>query len=248
METTAKTQQKAIMESYNLTEEELNQAAAAFAREKEAQQNREEYYQKITHTPVLEIPTYDQYLPYLKAQYRALNKDRELEINSTNKEVTKSVIRYFLGLECGLDLDKGLLIQGPVGCGKTSLLRAIQHTRIRPFGYVKCKQLEAEYDTNGFGSIERFCEVKLDNLKRDSGWMYDDLGWEDRGKHYGKDVNVMEEVLSRVEDTRKYNCFYITTNLSIEKLKDKYGDRIMSRMRMMFNQVAFPPNAKDMRK
>jgi DNA replication protein DnaC len=40
---------------------------------------------------------------------------------------------------------------------------------------------------------------------------------------------------------------HVTTNLSASELEEKYGNRIRSRMREMFNLVAFDKNSKDKR-
>ena len=40
---------------------------------------------------------------------------------------------------------------------------------------------------------------------------------------------------------------HITTNLSASELESMYGSRVRSRMREMFNLVAFKRNAKDKR-
>jgi len=40
---------------------------------------------------------------------------------------------------------------------------------------------------------------------------------------------------------------HITTNLSAPELESMYGSRVRSRMREMFNLVAFERNAKDKR-
>jgi DNA replication protein DnaC len=40
---------------------------------------------------------------------------------------------------------------------------------------------------------------------------------------------------------------HVTTNLSASELEEKYGNRLRSRMREMFNLVAFDKNSKDKR-
>ena len=40
---------------------------------------------------------------------------------------------------------------------------------------------------------------------------------------------------------------HLTTNLSASEIEDKYGNRVRSRMREMFNLVAFDKNAGDKR-
>jgi len=40
---------------------------------------------------------------------------------------------------------------------------------------------------------------------------------------------------------------HVTTNLSASEIEEKYGNRVRSRMREMFNLVAFDKNAPDKR-
>jgi hypothetical protein len=79
---------------------------------------------------------------------------------------------------------------------------------------------------------------------------FDDLGVEPIGRHYGKDCNVMGEILlSRHDLFLKYKIkTHGTTNLNAKELEDKYGNRVRSRMRELFNLVGFDKGSKDKRK
>ena len=41
---------------------------------------------------------------------------------------------------------------------------------------------------------------------------------------------------------------HITTNLNADELQEKYGERVLSRMREMFNLISFDENSVDKRK
>jgi hypothetical protein len=60
-----------------------------------------------------------------------------------------------------------------------------------------------------------------------------------------------EVLLSRydlfLETNRKVKT-HATTNLNAEELEERYGNRVRSRMRELFNLVAFDQNARDKRK
>ena len=69
------------------------------------------------------------------------------------------------------------------------------------------------------------------------------------GRHYGKDCNVMGEIL-----LSRYDLFlnkkiktHATTNLNAAELEELYGIRVRSRMRQLFNLVAFNRDSKDKR-
>ena len=86
----------------------------------------------------------------------------------------------------------------------------------------------------------------------DSGtYCFDDLGLEPYGRFFGKDANVMGEVLlSRYElyrNTKTRLKTYATTNLNAEELEERYGQRVRSRMRELLNLIAFDPNTADKR-
>jgi len=76
---------------------------------------------------------------------------------------------------------------------------------------------------------------------------------EPTGRHFGQDCNVMGEILlSRYQDNghteRKRRILtHATTNLNAQELEERYGNRVRSRMRAMFNLLAFDQSAKDKR-
>lgn len=153
-------------------------------------------------------------------------------------------------LKLGLDLNKGILLSGPIGCGKTSIMHLI-----KPFSNVKhdykiktTREVSFEFAKNGFESLQIYTQ-KPNNQHRLSGYCFDDLGAEKQIKHFGNDCNVMAEILiSRYEQFIENNSItHITTNLSASELENYYGNRVRSRLRNMFNLIAFDREAKDKR-
>ncbi len=61
------------------------------------------------------------------------------------------------------------------------------------------------------------------------------------GRHYSKDCNVMGEILLSRHDLflDKKIKTHATTNLNAQELEELYGIRVRSRMRQLFNLVAF---------
>lgn len=68
-------------------------------------------------------------------------------------------------------------------------------------------------------------------------------------KHFGNDCNVMAEILiSRYEHfIENSSVTHITTKLSASELENCYGNRVRSRLRQMFNLIAFDSETKDKR-
>ena len=150
----------------------------------------------------------------------------------------------------GLDLNKGILLSGPVGCGKTSIMHLI-----KPFGYARydykiktTREVSFEFAKYGFEALQPYTQ-KSNQQHRLTGYSFDDLGAEQQIKHFGNDCNVMAEILiSRYEQFIENNTVtHITTNLSASEIEAHYGNRLRSRMRNMFNLIAFDEKTKDKR-
>jgi len=81
-------------------------------------------------------------------------------------------------------------------------------------------------------------------------YCFDDLGVETTGRHFGKDCNVMGEIiLSRYDLFLKSKIkTHASTNLNAQELEERYGNRVRSRMRQLFNLIAFDKESVDKRK
>lgn len=148
-------------------------------------------------------------------------------------------------------LDKGLLICGSVGVGKTRLMELFSVNKRQIYEVVSAVELSylfSRKDDNGghelikqFGEVHRPLLVKHeDNLWQDRlGLCIDDAGTEEEKVHYGNRANVIAEIISLRYANRslKRDMTHITTNLGPKGLSEKYGPRIWSRMQEMFNIV-----------
>lgn len=172
-------------------------------------------------------------------------------INDSDKDIIYKLCSYFVKDEeyCqieNIDPDKGILLSGPVGCGKTSLMNLLKHLipNQRTYEMIPCRNVVFSFNHIGYKTIEDY--------GNSSFLCFDDLGIEPPGRYYGHDCNVMGEVLlSRYELFLKTNRkikTHVTTNLNAEELEDRYGNRVRSRMREMFNLIAFDKSTTDKRK
>lgn len=155
---------------------------------------------------------------------------------------------------CGVNLSKGLLVAGPVGCGKTSLLRLMSYfcPRERQFPVKPTREIAFEFEKSGYQVINHYSKgsyVQIGSRSVPRIWCFDDLGLEQTPKHFGNGCNVMAEILLARYDlfTTRGMLTHVTTNLSASELEAIYGNRIRSRMREMFNLVAFDRKASDKR-
>ncbi|TXK45719.1 ATPase [Pontibacter qinzhouensis] len=154
--------------------------------------------------------------------------------------------------QMGLSLRKGILLLGPTGCGKTSLMTLLRLFRPPDECYrVKsCRVVSFEFHKEGYEVIRCYSQGILWSPSRKPGaYCFDDLGAESCLKHYGNTCNVMGEIL-----LSRYDLFvsqgvktHLTTNLTSSEIEKTYGSRVRSRMREMFNLVSFEKGARDKR-
>ncbi|SNR54426.1 DNA replication protein DnaC [Lutibacter agarilyticus] len=165
--------------------------------------------------------------------------------------------------QMGIDTSKGILLSGPVGCGKTSLMQLLLHLAPHKTTYeiIPTRNIVFSFNASGFETLEQYNQTR--------NYCFDDLGVEPTGSHYAKDCNVMGEILlSRynlschpkdvIQSLSKYGTgsyhtkfrvtTHITTNLNAQELEKRYGNRVRSCIRAMFNLISFDEASVDKRK
>ncbi|WP_417289664.1 ATPase [Corallibacter sp.] len=143
-----------------------------------------------------------------------------------------------------LDPNKGILLSGPVGCGKTSLMKLLRHIvpHQKSYELIPARNITFAFNNIGYKTIQEYGNSNF--------YCFDDLGVETTGRHFGKDCNVMGEILLSRYDLflqRKIRT-HATTNLNAQELEERYGNRVRSRMRQLFNLIAFDKESLDKRK
>lgn len=168
--------------------------------------------------------------------------------------ITK-LVAYFLNDEVmtrqyDIDLTKGILLSGPVGCGKTTLMTLMKYvTKQGNKFYMKtCRDISFEFIKEGYEIIHRYSRGSSSQIEY-RNYCFDDLGIEQNLKYYGNECNVMAEII-----LSRYDLFvskkvqtHLTTNLSASEIETAYGNRIRSRLRGMLNLIAFDKNTGDKR-
>ena len=187
-------------------------------------------------------------LVYLNAKGKLLFGEK-FKIYKKDQDILLKLCSYFIKdkencKKFDIDLDKGLLLSGPVGCGKTSLIKLLHFLvpHQRKYVVMPCRNIVFAFNHLGYKTIEDYGESSF--------FCFDDMGVEPMGRHYGKDCNVIGEIL-----LSRYDLFletklktHATTNLNAEELEERYGNRVRSRMRELFNLIAFDERARDKRK
>jgi DNA replication protein DnaC len=150
----------------------------------------------------------------------------------------------------GVDLEKGILLSGPIGCGKTTLMTIMKclPSAERKYSLKTCREVSFEFIQDGYEVIHRYSKGQLYQANP-RNICFDDLGIENNLKYYGNECNVMAEVMLNRYDmfVSKQLVTHVTTNLSASEIEAAYGNRVRSRFRQMFNLIAFNKDTKDKR-
>lgn len=198
---------------------------------------------------------------YQKATKWLESKGQELfgnhfKIYDEDKTIIHKLIAYSTGNEevtkqLNINLEKGILLSGPIGCGKTTLMTLMKHlaTPQNKYYVKSCREVSFEFIKEGYDVISSYSKPSLHQSK--VGIIcFDDLGTENNLKYFGNECNVMGEIL-----LSRYDLFiskkvktHLTTNLSASELEQFYGNRVRSRLRESFNLIAFNNNSMDKRR
>ncbi len=177
----------------------------------------------------------------------------EFIIEPDKRELITSVFAWVWKFDkwnrCGFDYRKGFFLYGPVGTGKSTLLKGLQGymNSIRRRGILKdyrigffwksASELANSYAGDGQEKLLQWCT--------DCNLLIDELGREPRpAKHYGTELNVIQFLLQLRYDHRKENVTHLTSNIDPQQVLPMYGDYISDRFREMFNIFAYEGESK----
>lgn len=160
------------------------------------------------------------------------------------------LLKYFTG-----DSEKGLILQGGVGSGKTTMMEVFQNNPKASYVKQSCRffaELFARKENGGYEAIKPYYVnsffMRNEFRQDERGLCFDDLGEETNKKHMGNEANVMESILlARYEKRELWKYTHITTNLQAPQIEEIYGKRLRSRIREMFIQIDFS-DIDDLRK
>lgn len=118
---------------------------------------------------------------------------------------------------------KSLILMGKCGLGKS---------------IIACKVIPTLLATRGIfvrpENAKEFAKVGV--VKDRSFWIVDDLGTEGIVKDFGTELDKISELLDRIDMIG--GTAVITTNLTAEQLKERYGERNYDRMKQNFEIVS----------
>ena len=178
-------------------------------------------------------------------------------LNEIDIEVYRRVFTYLLlykefeNIHPSYSLNKGLLITGNIGVGKSVMMQILQEIprKVNRYNIVKAIDIAGKYSENGYDIVTKnsdksfLMENGALNQNKPFTICYDDLGTEQPySSFYGNKINVLEQIL-----LKRYDLFIshnmktiITTNLLPEQIEDFYGARVRSRLKEMVNVINYP--------
>lgn len=249
---------KAVDETtVSLTANERDAILLKALHEKIGKINSENYLKAISYEPEYKIPDVSRLYEVLTQELEEVHK---WKIDRWNSDAIEKLAFYFAGdpafetMGDGYLGTKGLLLSGPIGCGKTTLLKILSHNPFNPFKVISARSIADEFADHGHTVIKHYSILHPVNRREwfnhsHIGLCIDDLGTENIKKNYGNEANVLAEViLNRYDNRDGIGKTHLTTNLSAEDIISNYGKRATSRMREMFNIIEFPFDGPDRRK
>jgi DNA replication protein DnaC len=155
------------------------------------------------------------------------------------------ILEYFHGdPQFEGDLNKGLLLLGPTGSGKSMMLEIMKRYRkidnikfvkdgkvyLMDYEIIDVRELNSKFLNSAFEGIDhygsRYCLC------------LDDIGSEpSMAKHYGNDLDVFAYIIS--ERARHNVLTFGTSNLPLKDIETRYDDRTFSRLHQLFNFIIF---------
>ncbi len=139
--------------------------------------------------------------------------------------------------ELKLDLKKGLLFRGRSGLGKTFIPMCLSNNPLRPIVILNILEIMDAVKKNG-----------IYEAPKKEGILYiDDIGTEETPVlHFGTPIHWLKDFIEQYHFHKlSFNKIILSTNLNTDQLEEKYGYRVRSRMREMFNVIDL--EGKDLR-
>ncbi len=227
--------------------------------QKKADMAASEYWDKVDQSGKIASHSAEEMFHIFKSRADQLVQKagkKEFVIDDHNASIIKRLCLYFTkdprSKRFGIDLNKGIMLAGNTGCGKTLIMKAFTTNMLQSYRMVRTVDVSYDFVEYGLSIVKNHGNelvIPSDAYGHTSaGICYDDMGNEDERRRYGDKVNVMADIISRRYDMLPFRMTHLTTNLNAKAIEDVYGSRIRSRMAEMFNKISFDNSSPDRRK
>lgn len=167
-------------------------------------------------------------------------------VDDGNRKIINELFLYMEKRSNRLDPEKGILLHGSIGSGKSTIMhilnrysyftsgRNIGDYPIGGFRIDSASHVANAYTVKGNGSLEPYTY----NSGKPRTICFDELGREPMpAKYFGTELNVMQYVFQCRYEFRREALTHATTNMEPNEIKDKYGSYIADRVNEMFNVI-----------
>lgn len=168
---------------------------------------------------------------------------KKLILHNDNKHLISTLCFFISGderfkTELGYSFDKGLLIRGVSGLGKTFLVKCISKNPLSPIRVESMIDISEEIKRDGEYHVSVNGGEKI---------YLDDVGTEEPTiNHYGTKISFFKNFIEMYYlQNKAFSDLIISTNNSFAEIEERYGFRVRSRMKDMFNVIDV--KGKDMR-
>lgn len=203
----------------------------------------------------------DCFTPFTTQQLREyiLQQHPGFKVDNQNEQIFKKLCQYFSndpGFENdGLSLSKGILLTGPVGVGKTELLKIFSKNKRQCFHLISVFEIESFCQKHGVENFKTYAEMVPGwgntagyFYQKSVAWAFDDIGREGILFDFGNKSDVVSKIIqTRYSNKNKapFHTLHLTTNLTPVALESRYDYAVKSRLREMFNYL--PIDGEDRR-
>lgn len=178
---------------------------------------------------------------------------KKLEAVEFNKEPYRKLAVYgakdqAASEKVGVNLNKGIYLMGPVGCGKTAAMKFLCGIMRPRFKVKTMPDIVEEFNLLGDTGMKRYGDPFI-GANYPSNFFIDNLGTETTGSFYGARKDVAPGLIDkRYELFTNYGIItHFSTNLGPAEIQTKYQYKTMSRLREMCNIISFSDDAPDLR-
>jgi DNA replication protein DnaC len=165
-------------------------------------------------------------------------KHKVFKLDENNKPKIALCFDWVIG-NVDIGLNKGLLLRGDVGTGKSAIMKACRKLCEKLYTGIYTRYATADEISRLFKDSSEDSDRKLNNLLTARILFIDDIGYEALKvfDHYP----IMEVIRDRY-DKKRITC--ITTNMSMEEMAERYNKSFEDKISEMCFIIKFEGNSK----